>query len=129
MTGLYKNILLIDDDDDDQEIFLSALENVDRSIVCTALDNATEALSMLQEKKINPDLIFLDLNMPIMNGEQFLKTIKKLNNLQDIPVIILSTSSHKSTVQLTKSLGAKDFVSKPDKFEDLINILRLILKQ
>ena len=73
----YKNILLIDDDDDDQEIFLSAVEQVSESVTCVALGNATEALHQLTTKAIVPDIIFLDLNMPIMNGQQFLTEIKK----------------------------------------------------
>jgi len=64
----YKNILLIDDDDEDQEIFLSAVEEVSNSASCIAFSGATEALKKLATKDINPDVIFLDLNMPIMNG-------------------------------------------------------------
>ena len=125
----YNNILLIEDDEDDQEIFQAALDKVEGSIQCTALDNAREALHLLHNKEIEPDLIFLDLNMPVMNGQQFLTEIKKDNTLKKIPVIILSTSSHKATIEMTKELGAKDFVSKPDKFEDLITTLRSILKK
>src|SRR6186713_579511 len=115
----YKNILLVDDDEDDQEIFLTALEKVNNSIHCTALDNATRALHMLLEKELTPDLIFLDLNMPVMNGQQFLTELKKEDLLKDIPVIILSTSSHKATIQLTRDLGALDFISKPDNINAL----------
>jgi CheY-like chemotaxis protein len=125
----YKNILLVDDDEDDQEIFLTALEKVNHSIHCTALDNASIALNMLLEKQLNPDLIFLDLNMPVMNGQQFLTEIKKELLLKDIPVIILSTSSHKATIQLTKELGAMDFISKPDNFNALVNTLKATLGQ
>lgn len=123
----YKHILLIDDDEDDQEIFLTALGNIDNSIACTTLGNGREALDMLTAKQIAPDLIFLDLNMPVMNGQQFLAEIKKETALKNIPVIILSTSSHKSSIQLTKELGAMQFLSKPDKFEDLLIVLRSVL--
>ena len=123
----YGNILLIDDDEDDQEIFRTALEKVDRSINCTSLNNAIEALDKLRSNQIQPDLIFLDLNMPVMNGQQFLMQIKNDDALSYIPVVILSTSSHKASIELTRELGAMEFYSKPDKFEDLIGILKSVL--
>jgi CheY-like chemotaxis protein len=66
--------------------------------------------------------------MPIMSGQQFLIEIKKENELKNIPVIILSTSSHTSAIQQAKALGAKDFFSKPDKFEDLIFLLKSVFQ-
>ena len=123
----YKHILLIDDDEDDQEIFLTALGKIDRSIVCTAIDNAREALDMLIARQINPDLIFLDLNLPVMNGQQFLMEIKKEKALSKLPIVILSTSSHRATIELTRELGAMDFHSKPDNFRELIDIIRSVL--
>ena len=123
----YKNILLIDDDEDDQEIFITALEKVDLDIKCITIDNAREALQLLNSGKINPELIFLDLNMPVMTGQQFLYEIKKDEGLSSIPVVILSTSSHSSTIRQIRESGAQDFYSKPDKFEDMINILKSVL--
>jgi CheY-like chemotaxis protein len=125
----YKNILLIDDDEDDREIFHAAMQQLKADIDCTLMNNASQALDMLSSKKIHPDLIFLDLNMPVMNGQQFLMEIKNEDELKHIPVVILSTSSHKSTIELTKELGAIDFFSKPDKFEDLLGILKSVLKE
>lgn len=119
----YRNILLIDDDDEDQEIFLAAVEEVSNLVRCVAFSGATEALIKLIAKDLNPDVIFLDLNMPIMNGQQFLIEIKKNTELKNIPVIIFSTSSHFTTIQLTKKLGASDFITKPAKYDELIKIL------
>ena len=126
---LYRNILLIDDDEDDQEIFRTALEKVDLGVNCICLNDAREALDKLRSNQLQPDLIFLDLNMPVMNGQQFLMEIKNDDELNYIPVIILSTSSHRTTIELTKELGAMDFYSKPDKFEDLIGILKSVLNE
>ena len=123
----YKKILLIDDDEDDQEIFLTALAKVTSSVACTPISDASIALQKLADGQIAPDVIFLDLNMPIMNGQQFLVEIKKRPGLEAIPVVIFSTSSHPATIQLTKTLGAMGFITKPDKFDDLITILRSFL--
>jgi CheY-like chemotaxis protein len=125
----YKNILLIDDDEDDQEIFLTALEKIDGSIHCIAIDDARSALDMLASQQLHPEIIFLDLNMPVMNGQQFLLEVKQQDLLKDIPVIVLSTSSHTPTIRLAKELGAVDFISKPGNFEDLISMLRPIVGQ
>ena len=122
----YRSILLIDDDQDDQEIFLTAMQAVNHLMTCTAISSAEEALERLEAGLIVTDLIFLDINMPIMSGQQFLSKIKDHATLKEIPVIILSTSSRPETIRETKRLGAHDFITKPDKFDTLKNILRSI---
>jgi len=119
----YSNILLIDDDDDDQEIFLAAVDKISKSVSCLAFGNAEKALAQLVKRAIVPDVIFLDLNMPIMNGQQFLVELKKDNDLKAIPVIIFSTSANKDTISQTKALGAADFITKPARFNELVSIL------
>lgn len=123
----YRNILLIDDDEDDQEIFLAALNDVSNAVQCLAMDKASEALHKLSSKSLTPDLIFLDLNMPFMSGQQFLTEIKKDEGLKNIPVIIFSTSASARTAQETKDLGAYDFITKPDNFEELKNVIKSYL--
>ena len=123
----YNKILLIDDDEDDQEIFLSALSQINTLIACTTVGNAYTALQKLVDKQLTPDVIFLDLNMPIMNGQQFLAAIKENAELKDIPVVIFSTSSHPATIQLAKKTGAMEFITKPNRFDDLLEILRSFL--
>jgi CheY-like chemotaxis protein len=123
----YKNILLIDDDEDDQEIFLSAVATVSKDATCMTLSNAEEALEKLVAREIFPEVIFLDLNMPIMNGQQFLTLIKQQDVLKSIPVIIFSTSSHTPTMEIVKELGATDYIVKPENFTDFIAILSPII--
>ena len=123
----YRKILLVDDDEDDQEIFFTALQKVAPAVVCEMLNSACSALERLKNGQVSPDIIFLDLNMPIMNGQQFLAEIKKDAGLKDIPVVVISTSSHPQTIQLAKDTGAKDFITKPDKFDDLVKILVSLL--
>jgi len=71
-----------------------------------------------------PDIIFLDLNMPIMNGTEFLQKIKTIDRLKDIPVVIFSTTSDERATQHVKRLGAMDFITKPDKIKDWRTVLK-----
>lgn len=120
---------MIDDDEDDQEFFITAIDQISKAVKCTTISRASEALQKLKEKTLKPDVIFLDLNMPVMNGQQFLTEIKKDPVLQNIPVIIFSTSSHETTIQLMKELGAKNFITKPDTFDKLVLLLTPFIHQ
>lgn len=119
---IYKNILQIDDDCDDCELFMEALEEVS-SANYTAIYDPVEALTKLKKHEIEPDVIFLDLNMPVMSGIEFLTEIKKQDNLKEIPVIIFSTSQLDHIINEAKDFGAQDFISKPNNFNDLKEIL------
>ena len=120
----YLNILQIDDDSDDCEFFQQALVEVS-SAAYMALHNPIEALQKLIDKEVRPDLIFLDINMPLMSGIEFLAEIKKRDVIKNIPVIIFSTAPISS--QLAKILDAKDYLTKPSDFNDLKVILKGIL--
>lgn len=119
---IYKNILQIDDDLDDCELFMEALKAVSTAKY-TAIGNPIEALRKLMQKEIEPDVIFLDLNMPAMSGLEFLTEIKKATMLKDIPVVIFSTSQIDDIINEAKEYGAQDFISKPNNFSDLKNII------
>ncbi|PBJ15965.1 response regulator [Flavobacterium sp. ACN6] len=119
-------ILLADDDMDDTEMFCEALADVDESIMCHCAINGSEAIKMLNELKELPDIIFLDLNMPIMNGWDCLKFLKSDDRYKNIPVIMISTSSHKNDLDTATSLGAICYFVKPNNFNDLKHALRSI---
>jgi CheY-like chemotaxis protein len=123
----YRHILLIDDDQDDQDIFLTAMQAVSERADYMAIGSAETALQQLANGEVVADLIFLDLNIPIMSGQQFLSKIKDHETLKEIPVIILSTSSRAETIREVKRLGAHDFITKPDKFDTLKSILHSII--
>jgi CheY-like chemotaxis protein len=120
--------LLIDDDEDDQEIFLLALRKLDSSIACSFADDGAEALRKLrQDETFVPQYIFLDLNMPGMNGKQCLTEIKKIAHLQHTLIFIYSTSSEAKDILETKQLGADGFITKPAQVSDLIDELSKLL--
>jgi CheY-like chemotaxis protein len=112
---MVSSVLLIDDDEDDRDFFLEAVSNAHPEIKCTTAVNGQDGLEALVEQKVRPDLIFLDLNMPLMNGQQFLTEIKSRSKFTAIPIVILSTSSDQATINEAMRLGAKAFITKPDK--------------
>jgi CheY-like chemotaxis protein len=123
----FQNLLLIDDDEDDQELFMEAAREISADIHITVVPDAAIALDRLINKTVTADVIFSDLNMPRMNGQQFLLEIKRRPELKDIPVIIFSTSSHAHTIQLVKDFGAHEFITKPGLFNELVSTLRRLL--
>jgi CheY-like chemotaxis protein len=123
----YSKVFLIEDDEDDQELFVMALREINPSVDCTVLSGARAALQALEQNKAAPDLIFLDLNMPVMTGQQFLTELNKKNPDNQIPIVVLSTSSDQATIDEAKVLGARSFITKPSNFRELKNILQQIL--
>lgn len=118
----YKKFLQIDDDLDDCELFMEALTAVSNSSY-TGINDPVEAFEKLLKQEIKPDVIFLDLNMPVMSGLELLAEIKKQETLQEIPVIIFSTSQLDDIIVKARQLGAHDYISKPNNFNDLKQIL------
>jgi CheY-like chemotaxis protein len=120
-------LFLVDDDMDDHEIFKSALAKVDKDLELLSATNGYDALNMLSTVNTLPDYIFVDLNMPRMDGLQFLKEIKKTDKLKDIPVIIYTTSSNPADIAKTKELGAISFITKPSRFSEVCSLLRSLI--
>ena len=124
-----KTILIIDDDPDDVQIFCEAVREIDKKIHCFIAYNGEEGLLLLQNEMVKPDFIFLDINMPRMNGKACLTQIKNNLYLAHIPVIMYTTSKLKSDTEETMHLGEYAFLTKPNKFDDLVKILSIILKE
>ena len=123
-----QKVILIDDDPDDHEIFAMALIEAMPEAVSVLYDSAENALSELSQSTENlPDYIFLDLNMPRMNGMQLLELLKKEEHLVNIPVIIYSTSILPSIKTQALQLGAHDFLAKPASHLELIKNLKKLL--
>jgi CheY-like chemotaxis protein len=123
-----QRIYLIDDDMDDVELFRDALEEVDPSVSLQYANDGHEAVRSLTERRdALPDLVFLDISMPVFGGLQCLASFKKDEQLRDLPVIMYSTSSQELEINMARELGALAFVTKPNDFRLLKRILSLIL--
>lgn len=121
-------ILLIDDDRDDAELFKEALQEINPSIHFEYYEDSKEGLKQLLEKQNHlPDLIFLDINMPVVSGWQCLAEFKKADNLKNIPVIMFTTSSQPKEKETAKELGAAGFITKPSEFKLLKEVIALFV--
>ena len=125
---MVKRFLLIDDDSDDRELFSEALSLVEPDIICDQATDAEEGLARLQERKEEPDLIFLDINLPVMNGWQFLTRLKTESELKHIPVIMYSTSSNVRDMKTARDMGALCFITKPHAFRMLKGMLGIVIE-
>lgn len=129
---MYKNkvLFIVDDDEDDINLFVEAVNEIDKSMGCFKAKNGEDALARLEELEMLPDVIFLDLNMPKMNGRETLERLKSSERFRNIPVVIYSTSTSQQDKDDTAALGAADYLAKPDSFTDLcIALARTIRTQ
>ena len=122
-----KSIFLIEDDKDDQFFFTECIEKIQNATLFDVANNGRQALDKLEKSPSLPDIIFMDINMPLMNGLECLKEIIKNPRTKSIPVVMLSTDTGQA--ELTHILGAKAFIKKPTdcetlqtKVEQLINL-------
>ena len=125
--NLTKRIMLIDDDPDDRLFFRDAVHTVRPDLQCELASSCLEAIKQLEVA--TPDLIFMDLNMPVMNGFDCLVYLKKKSELRDIPVIIFTTSKNMNDINRTRQLGASWFMTKPDDFSVLCKKLNGIIQK
>lgn len=125
---LITTVLIVDDDVEDQELLMEAIKEVDESVNCLCAKNGEEALELLHTflHKL-PQLIFLDLNMPRMNGKMLLSKLKQLEALKEIPIVIYTTSKSPTDMDETQKLGAMQFVTKPTSFEAIVQMAEKIL--
>lgn len=122
----FKHVLLVDDDYVSNFIadhLLTTLELCDQVSFCR---NGDEALKFLKECDDFPELIFLDINMPVMDGFEFIETFRDLNMDKNKTRIIIYTSSFTpSDIQVLKQIGFNDFIIKPLTEEKLTGVLKL----
>jgi chemotaxis family two-component system response regulator Rcp1 len=131
------NILLVDDDADDHLFFKEAIRDIEVAKCDVAsVYNGSQALNFLLKegaysncKEPAPDLIIVDLNMPVMNGISLLNIVKNNNQLKNIPVYILTTSNTLAEREKCERLGCNGFYTKPITIPKLHNLVEEILYQ
>lgn len=126
-----QRILLADDDEDDCLLFEDALKEIcpEQSILTTANDGFLLMQLLTHPTPDSPDIIFLDLNMPVKNGFQCLSEIRKNEDLKAIPVVIFSTTAQKEAIDKVYRDGASLYIRKPGSFVKLKNVIERVLSR
>jgi len=122
-----RSIVLIDDDMDDREIFETACMTVDPSIKVIGFESGELALESLLDMRPLPDLIFLDLNMPRLNGIDVLEAIRSRVSLKEVPIVVYTTSFDLKVKNKCSELGAAEVIEKPNSFDALCQKLESLL--
>ena len=127
MSVKHKHLLLIDDDKDEATIFDDALSMIpyEHAISCTYAFSADQALEILEY--IQPDFIFLDLNMPTMSGFDLLFKIRNEKKLGDVKIYLHSTSISDSIYQAARLVGVSGCIKKTNSIQELADELTAVL--
>jgi CheY-like chemotaxis protein len=122
------NILLLDDEPADAYLIKTAFENSQKSTQLHHVIDGYDALNFLQQQghykdAPRPDLILLDINMPRMNGHEFLIAIKANKSLKNIPAVVLSSSNIERDIIDAYQQGAAGYITKPVDIADFTHII------
>jgi len=120
-------ILYAEDDQDDFEAVKEALDQISNHQTLVHAKNGTEAVAFLENSHPIPDLIVLDLNMPIMDGKEVLYWLKAKEQYKNIPIMVFTTSSREDDVKLCQKYCCT-FFRKPTLYRDLLHVAQIMLQ-
>lgn len=118
-------IFIAEDDEDDKEFFLDALSEIPIKCRTEVFQNGIDLMDKLFSTTEIPDIIFLDLRMPLMDGFECLTDIRNFKKFSEIKIVVYSTSYHDREVRQLEEDGANRYLQKPSSF----NILKTLLYQ
>lgn len=121
-----KPILLIEDDHIDVMTVQRAMKELRVTNPLATVENGEEAIKFLQDPETRPCLILLDLNMPIMNGLEFLRAVRSDKDLRLIPIVVLTTSNEQRDKLETFSLGVAGYMTKMPDYQKFVEVMRAI---
>jgi CheY-like chemotaxis protein len=116
-----KKVIMAEDDEEDVGLFKDVLVDLEVDVNLEVVTNGIELMKKLEEAEVFPDLIFLDLNMPLKNGMLCLQEIKTNQRWKNIKVVILSTSSHQDQIKAAYDKGADFYLTKSANYTDFKN--------
>ena len=120
-------ILLVEDDQVDKMTVVRALKEIHVTNPLVHRENGEEAVHYLQvPASEKPCIILLDLNMPIMNGLEFLKAVKNDDKLKRIPIVVLTTSEEQQDKINSFDLGVAGYMAKPVDYRQFVEVMRSI---
>lgn len=123
-------IYLADDDDDDRTMFFEALLEIDNNVILRQAEDGQQLMDILNSHPDPlPEVIFLDINMPKLDGFECLEEIKKDENLKKLSIIMLSTCSDPVSIKKAFDLGAAFYIVKPNTFDGLKSLIKNVLQK
>lgn len=121
-------LLYVDDDADDRDIFQEICKEVQPAVICVLAVDGKDAISKLENRDL-PLCIYVDMNMPVMDGLDVLRILKQHHKISSVPIFILSTSKNAELEKEAKDTGAVDYLIKPADYEGFVKLLRTCLIQ
>lgn len=122
-----KKIIIAEDDEEDVDLFKDVLKDLAVDVHLQVAANGVELIKMLEDAEVFPELIFLDLNMPLKNGMLCLEEIRLNQHWKSVKVIILSTSSHQDQIKAAYDKGADYYMVKLSNYNDFKNAIAACL--
>jgi CheY-like chemotaxis protein len=123
------NVLVVDDDAADTSLMLEALRFHPRVASAEATDAPDDALMLLAQGRLRPNLILLDISMPKVNGFRFIRALREIPWMRTIPVVMMTTSRFSRDVDHARDLGVCRYVVKPDSYPELEAQIDLVVRQ
>ena len=118
-------ILLVDDDQEEYEFITSAFESLTVNADIIQVQDCSDVTQTI--KSHNPDMVFIDINMPSINGIDCLKAVRADSRFETLPIIIYSTSNNVADIQESFKHKANLYVVKPNTFKKLTASLQKVL--
>lgn len=132
-TSTLPRLLVVDDDPDD---VMMITEAVRRSVVEVTIDSVDDGIHVVDyltgegvfasQGPVRPSLVLMDLNMPLLDGVEAIRRVKARADLRATPIVVLTTSTRTADVQRAYEVGAASFITKPNRFTDLVKVIELI---
>ena len=135
INSLEKFILIAEDDADDRFLLQTAFDINGFKDTLQFVENGVDVIDFLNNMQASglshvtlPKFILLDLNMPKKDGREVLKEVKQHPVFKDIPVVIFSTTNNEQEMTRCYELGANSYITKPNSFEQLLEIVSTLLE-
>jgi CheY-like chemotaxis protein len=118
--------MIAEDDDDDYGLFSDAVDEISISIVLSRAENGEILIKKLNALERLPDILFLDLEMPTVDGRECLRLIRSSKRYDSLPIIMFSSMTDPKSIEYCFREGSNLFLKKPNSFQELISCLEKI---
>ncbi len=123
-------VFIVDDDEDDRQFLMEVIAQINPRTIFKQFNNGQDALHALEAAEASlPDIIFLDLNMPRLNGRQCLQQLKENKRTSDIPVVIYTTGKKEDDMEEAQKSGSIHYIIKPTCRKDLKKEIEFVLAE